>query len=184
MMASLLEKTAPARAAMIITRFRPRTLVPGLMAAMIVLAACGGQSSPTTPSDSTPSTPASPPAGGSTPATGLTGSWSGTAADNSGAGSMEWALSETGGVVSGTVTLVDATAGVRGRGTVSGTLSGSTVTFTLSVPAGGFDAPFATCSASITGQGTLADTTLTATYAGSNSCSGAVTGGVATLTKA
>lgn len=96
---------------------------------------------------------------------------------------MEWTLTETTGVVSGSVTLVDGTAGVKGRGTASGTLSGATLTFTLSVPAGGFDAPFANCSASMSGQATLADTTLTVSYSGSNSCSGTVTSGTATLSK-
>ena len=96
---------------------------------------------------------------------------------------MAWTLSESNGAFSGAFTIVDGTVGVKGAGTVSGTLSGSTVTFTASVPAGGFDAPFAGCSASISGQAALTESTLTVTYTGSNSCSGALTSGTATLAK-
>lgn len=96
---------------------------------------------------------------------------------------MEWSLTESNGSVSGSVTLVDFTAGVKGTGSMSGTLSGATVTFTLTVPAGGFDGPFAGCSAAMTGQATLTDATLTVSYSGTNSCSGAVATGTATLSK-
>ena len=45
------------------------------------------------------------------------------------------------------VTLVDTATSAKGKGTVSGTVSGSAVHFTVTIPAGGFDAPYASCAA-------------------------------------
>jgi hypothetical protein len=72
---------------------------------------------------------------------------------------------------------------VTGRGTLTGTVSGSTIHLTITIPAGGFDAPFASCTATVSGDGPATATSITATYTGTNSCSGPVTKGELTLSK-
>src|SRR4051812_31942122 len=65
----------------------------------------------------------------------VNGTWSGTASDSSGPGTMTWQLSQMGTTFSGTLTMKDSTVNVTGRGSVSGTLSGSSLQFSMSVPA-------------------------------------------------
>ena len=96
---------------------------------------------------------------------------------------MFWTLTQSGTSFSGSHRLVDSSAGVTGTGTVTGTVSGVTITFSLAVPAGGFDGPFANCSATVTGQGSVSGTTLNGSYTGSNSCAGTFDAGTLTLKK-
>jgi hypothetical protein len=79
--------------------------------------------------------------------------------------------------------MTDTATGITARGSVSGTTSGSSIHFSVNVPAGGFDDPFASCNASISGDGQVSGATVTATYTGSNSCSGSIASGQLTLTK-
>lgn len=72
---------------------------------------------------------------------------------------------------------------ITGRGTLTGTLQGSTMRFTIAIPAGGFDAPYASCTVSVSGDGRATATAITASYSGTNSCSGPVTGGDMNLNK-
>ena len=111
-----------------------------LLVALVVLSlasagsACGGgEPSPTQPS---PTQPSADPAN-------LAGVWSGSASDSSGPGQMTWQLTQTGAAFTGTSVITDTSTGYSGRGTVSGTLSGSSIRFSISVPAGGFDGPYA-----------------------------------------
>jgi hypothetical protein len=96
---------------------------------------------------------------------------------------MTWQLTQTGTAFSGTMTMTDAGTKVTGRGTVSGTVSGLSIQFSISVPAGGFAAPYAGCSASVTGTGVAAATSINGNYSGSNSCTGAISAGLLTLIK-
>jgi hypothetical protein len=137
--------------------------------------ACGGSGggSPTQPSAApTPSAPTS-----------LTGIWSGTASDSSGPGQMSWQLTQAGTSFSGTATLTDSGTGLSGRGSVSGTVSNTSIHFSLGVPAGGFDSPYASCTAEVSGDGQISTASITGTFAGSNSCTGAITSGQLTLSK-
>jgi hypothetical protein len=111
----------------------------------------------------------------------VAGSWRGTATDSSGDGSLTLQLTESGTNLSGTVTMSVIT--VAGRGTVTGTVSGSTIHLTITIPAGGFDAPFSGCTATVSGDGQVTASSISATYTGTNSCSGPVTKGQLTLTK-
>jgi hypothetical protein len=114
----------------------------------------------------------------------LTGMWLGSANDSSGPGQMTWQIaSATASGFSGALTMTDAASHVSGRGTVSGSLSGTSIQFSLTVSAGGFSPPFNTCTAVGTGEGTVTQTSITATYTGTNSCSGPITSGQLTLTK-
>jgi hypothetical protein len=112
----------------------------------------------------------------------LTGTWNGPALDSSGPGQMTWQISQSGTSFSGTLTMIDAASGLGGRGSISGTMSASTIRFSIDIAAGGFEYPYDTCSAAISGGGEASSSSLTATYSGSNSCSGSVTSGQLTLT--
>jgi hypothetical protein len=111
----------------------------------------------------------------------LTGTWSGPASDTSGPGQMTWQITQEGSAFSGTLTLIETTANARGRGSVSGTLAGSAVTFTISVPAGGFDAPYQSCSSTASGTGRVTRSSIIGTYTGSSSCGGAIYSGQLSL---
>jgi hypothetical protein len=96
---------------------------------------------------------------------------------------MTWTLTQSGTSFSGSLSMTDNGSGVRGAGTVSGTVSGNSISFTVAVPAGGFGAPYAACTASANGQGTVSGSSLSGSYTGTNSCSGAVASGTVTLSK-
>ena len=136
--------------------------------ALALSGACGGASS-------------SPPAAPSASSVNVAGSWRGTATDSSGEGSLTLQMTQSGTDLSGTVTMSVIT--VTGRGTLTGTVSGSTIRLTITIPAGGFDAPFAGCTATVSGDGQASASSISATYTGTNSCSGPVTKGELRLTK-
>jgi hypothetical protein len=62
-------------------------------------------------------------------------------------------------------------------------VSGATIQFSLSVLAGGFDSPYASCTVTISGSGSVSSTAINGTYAGSSSCGGAISSGQLTLNK-
>lgn len=95
---------------------------------------------------------------------------------------MSWQLTQAGASFSGTAT-VTVDAGLGGRGAVSGTVSSSSIHFSISIPVGGFDSPYASCSADVSGDGQTSSTSITGTFSGSNSCTGAITSGELTLTR-
>jgi hypothetical protein len=149
-----------------------RVSIPMLFAglACVVLVACsegGGSNTPTSP----------------TPSGGLTGTWRGTASDSSGPGQMTWQLNQTGNSFSGTMTMTDTATTLTGRGSVSGTVSGSNLHFTITIQAGGFDAPYNGCTAQVDGDAELSATTITGSYSGTNSCAGSVASGQLSLSK-
>ena len=113
----------------------------------------------------------------------LTGTWSGTATDSSGPGNITWEVTQSGDSFSGTLTMTDESSGAHGRGSVSGTVSRTTAAFSITIPAGGFDDPWAACTATLTGTATVTSSSLSGTFTGSNSCSGSVSAGQLTLSK-
>jgi len=112
----------------------------------------------------------------------LNGVWAGQLSDSSGAATITAALTQDGSSLSGLVTIEDPDTSFRGHGTITGTVTGTSLTFAIHVPAGGFDDPYRTCSADVTGSGDIAST-VTGRYTGSNSCSGPITTGQLTLAK-
>jgi hypothetical protein len=97
---------------------------------------------------------------------------------------MTWQVTQTGTSFSGTLTMLDEENGINGRGSISGSVSGSTIQFSISIPVGGFDGPFASCAADASGSGAVSSSSITGNYSGMNSCTGAVSSGQLTLTKA
>jgi len=146
------------------------------IAAVAFSAACGGGGSSSTQPSPTPAPAPSAPVN-------VLGAWAGTASDSSGPGQMTWQVTQSDTAVSGTVTMTDTSTGASGRGSLSGTMSGSALRFTISIAAGGFDFPYAACSASVTGDATASTSSISGSYSGTNSCSGAVSSGQISLSK-
>jgi hypothetical protein len=96
---------------------------------------------------------------------------------------MTWHLVQSGTAISGTFTMIDATTNIAGRGSVSGSISGGSIHFSLAVPQGGFDEPYGSCGADVTGDATASASSITGTYTGTNSCTGAVASGQFTLAR-
>lgn len=154
-------------------RIKERLCAVGLLTLASATAACGGGSS-------SPSAPSTPPSA----SVNIAGQWRGIAEDSSGPGTITLQVTQSGTNLSGTVTMTVTGTSITGRGTLTGTLSGSTIRFTFTIPAGGFDAPYASCNASVSGDGRATATSISAAYSGTNSCSGPVTGGELNLSKA
>jgi hypothetical protein len=144
--------------------------------AMTLLAAgaCGGSTNPTGPSTSTPSTPA--------PVV-LGGIYAGATTDSTGSGTMTWTVSQSGPSVTAPVTAQTSLGIVTFNGSLTGNLAGARLTFTITVPIGSISG-FPGCSATIDGTADdVSSTTISGTYAGTNSCAGKFTGGSFNLTK-
>jgi hypothetical protein len=143
------------------------------VAIVLLMPACGGSS--TSPSSIN-----------------LSGSWTGNASDSSGPANISATLSQSAGSVTGTVRFSVPNSSVVGNGTFSGTLSGTTLTFTTTIPVGGFSGFLVgSCSATLSGTANVATITISGvtatqivgTYSGNNSCSGPFTNGTISMTK-
>jgi hypothetical protein len=152
---------------------------------MIVSACAGSASSPAAPSATMAAT-----------VTNLSGSWTGTSVDSTGRETMAWIVNQTGNAMSGTMSIADSNRNMMGSGSMQGTVSGSTVVFHMTVPAGGFNGTMSPCSMLVDGQGQMSADghTMTGTYAGnmsgmmsgmmsSTSCGGAMSSGQFTMTR-
>ena len=125
----------------------------------------------------------------------VAGAWAGIGSDSSssmGAGSMmgqadmgtmTWQLTQNGSTVTGPMSFSGS--GMQGRmaGSLLGTMSGDDMTFTMDMPMGSMMS--SGCSSRATGTAHLNRTamTMTGTYNGSHSCSGAFTGGQMTMNR-
>ena len=145
--------------------------------AVIALAGCS-KSDPggTTPS---PTTPAN-----------IAGTWSGPASDSSGTGTMTWTVTQAGRTISGPLAIVASVAAdvnVAGAGTLSGTVTGNSIAFTLTIPAGGFGPPYSSCTSTSSGTATVAGNAISGSYtgtvSGATNCSGAIGAGQLNLNK-
>ncbi len=132
---------------------------------------------------------------GSTASASMAGAWAGVGSDSSismGAGSMmgqadmgtmTWQLTENGSAVTGSMSFSGS--GMQGRlpGSFLGTMSGDDMTFTMDMPTSSMMS--SGCSARATGTAHVnrATMTMTGTYSGANSCSGAFATGQVTMTR-
>lgn len=148
-----------------------RKLLSALLLSVAV-AQCGG-SGPSSPSSSSS----------------LNGTFQGLASDSSGRlDFLALTLTQSGSSVSGqavadkgVATPTGNTTRVWFRGSLSGSFSGSTLTFTISVPAGGV-ADFPSCTITLNGSAErqtfgTGPTALNGTYSGTTSCVGALSNG-------
>jgi len=94
-------------------------------------------------------------------------------------GKMTWQMTQNGANVTGDMEL----SGFKGTGrmTISGTITGQTMTFTMNIPAGGMPEPG--CAASGNGTAQMNGNTMTGTYSGANTCSGAFANGRVMLSR-
>lgn len=124
-----------------------------------------------------------------------TGTWGGSMSESGGAtmgsgmmggmmggmmsGQMTWQMTQTEANVTGHMEM----SAFRGTGrmAISGTISGQTMTFTMNIPAGGMPEPG--CAATGNGTAQMNGNTMTGTYSGSNTCSGAFSNGQFTLSR-
>ncbi len=143
-------------------------------------AACGGSSN-------SPAAPGSPMS--------VTGTWSGTPTDSTtaalgtggmmgqaGMGTLTWQLTQSGSNVTGTMSFSGMSSSMM-RGTISGTMSGQDMTFTMDMPAGSMMS--GTCSAHSSGTAHMDGVamTMTGSYSGTNSCAGPFNNGQMAMTR-
>lgn len=106
----------------------------------------------------------------------LTGTWTGSATDNSGPGSFTFVLTQNDATVTGTIVAVDAQTAARLSGRVRGSLTGDSFN-------GTWELTFGVCTIDINFESRVTPTSMRGTYSGSNSCTGPVTNGSFQLTK-
>jgi hypothetical protein len=160
-----------------------KALAPLVIAALLIATATGCGSSPAAPNAGPVSTVPS--------SLNLSGSWSGTGTDAQGPEKFRWTVTQTGSNLTGTAILdpADPTDGTCGSchkqksGTVSGTISGSTLTLTLDFPQGGGDlTPL--CGLTMTATTTdVAAGRISSAYTGSTTCEGPITDGTLVMSR-
>jgi hypothetical protein len=166
-----------------------RPIVARIIAACLgaMLSSCGTSSAPSAPAS--PTAPAAPsPAPGPAPS-GVSGTWSGRGSDSFGPELVTWILTQSGTTISGTAQFnaVDPADGSCGschkvkRGTVTGTITGSSLTVTMKFPAGG-DVPTPICVVDLSGSATVIERRMMADYTGTDSCEGFFSDGKIELT--
>jgi hypothetical protein len=127
------------------------------------------------------SSPAMPigPSAPTTASINVSGTWSGTGSDSFGPELVTWVLTQSGTSVSGSAELnaVNPADGSCGschkvkKGTFSGTLSGASLSVTMTFPAGG-DVPTPICVVDLSGSATVLDRLMMASYTGTDTCEG------------
>jgi len=117
----------------------------------------------------------------------LTGVWSGDITLQGVSGRMTWTLTQNNASVSGPVLVLLPTGTVLLNGALTGTLSGSTLTYVINIGAGAIPS-LPTCTGQLGGSATVTFGNTTSTVAGaysvvSSSCAVPLSSGTFTLTK-
>jgi hypothetical protein len=122
--------------------------------------------------------------GGTPTSVNLTGTWTGTSLDTAGGLRLTWQLTQTNRNVTGGVTATTPVgAPVYTSGSFNGTLSGTTMPFTITIPVGAV-AGSPNCTVTLTGTAqNVTSTSLAGTYTGDDSCVGAILDGRLTMIK-
>lgn len=122
----------------------------------------------------------------------LTGTWNGNLSDPQGAATVTWTLTQAGQTLTGaTITRpIDPNDGTcaschkNKAGTFSGSLSGTTLTLTMSFAGGAAGELTPICSVTMTGTtSSVTDDSITGAYSGSDTCEGPFADGRITLTR-
>jgi hypothetical protein len=110
--------------------------------------------------------------------TSLSGTWIGTSVATTGQEKLTWTLSQNANAMTGTMSLTDTSRSMMGYGSIQGTVNGSTMTFHMAVPTGGFGGTMSSCFMGVDGQATMSSDghTMTGTYSGN--MSGMMSGGM------
>jgi hypothetical protein len=140
-----------------------------LLLALVATAGCGSTESP-----SAPSSPVS-----------FSGNWAGDLAFQGTTARMTWTLAQNGASVTGPVLIVLPSGVVLLNGTLSGTVSGSTLTYSIDVRAGGIPSEPG-CTGQLGGTAAIGAirSVLTGSYAVSSSpCATSLSNGAFTLTQ-
>lgn len=97
---------------------------------------------------------------------------------------MTWVLTDSSGALTGSATIATPLRSVVLTGRISGGLTGSSVTFTIDVPAGGV-AGQPGCTVTVSGTATVnaARTGVSGSYSGSGSCTPGFSDGTLSLTR-
>ena len=156
-----------------------------LLGALLAAFGCSAPSSPTAGPPPPPASPSGPP-----PAT-LAGAWTGTGTDPQGAEKMSWMVTQSGSALTGSADLSPLNAADGScaschkfkTGTLTGSLSGSTLALTLTFPSGGDGVPTPMCTITFDAAATLDGGRITATYTGDDSCEGPFTGGTFVMSR-
>src|SRR5262245_20834254 len=118
----------------------------------------------------------------SPPAFDLTGTWMGPASDDTGPTTMTWTLSQSGSSFSGSFLGVEPPPRrTQYRGTISGTLSGSSLTWTVDIPKGSI-VGLPNCAVTINGSAAASAKEIVGTYTG-DACTGPFVDGLISLAK-
>ncbi len=151
---------------------------------VLAISCAGSPTMPTSPPVVTP--PPQAPSPAPSPQIGFVGTWTGMGADSQGETTVTWSLTQTGAAVSGTVA-TEAVSPNDGScnschrnksGSVSGTISGSTLTLSMFFAAGVNGDPTPACSQTLAATASsLADGTLAGEYTGADTCEGPFTNG-------
>ena len=148
-----------------------RTVFAAVLIAAALAAGCSN-------SDQTPAAPTAP--------TNVAGTWAGNVTVADASTRMAWTLSQTGAAVTGPVTLALSNGIVLLNGFLTGTISGTTLTYTISVGPGGIPLQ-PSCAGQISGTmavnlGAVSTMTGSPTVT-SSTCTAPFPGGTITLTK-
>ncbi len=167
---------------------RVRTKFTSVMiVALLAAAGCGGTSAPMSMNPVGPGR-------SSPPVASVTGTWMGTASDSTGTmmgagmsasmmSGMTWQITQTGNTFTAVGQFAGNTSHMGGAAmTLTGTINGTTVTFTMTMPGGMMSG---TCTAVATGTLDINAlmTQMHGTYAGSNSCMGPFDHGTMSLVR-
>ena len=122
----------------------------------------------------------------------LSGIWTGTGSDTQGAAILKWALTQTGNTVLGSAISrpADPTDGTYASchknkiGTLSGTVSGTTLTLTMFFPAGSDAEPTPMCSVTVDAAApSITVARITGAYSGADSCEGPFADGILAMVR-
>jgi hypothetical protein len=122
----------------------------------------------------------------------IAGAWNGTGTDPQGAEKMSWMVAQNGSALSGTADLAPLNAADGAcaschkfkTGTISGSLSGTSLAMRIVFPAGGDGVPTPMCTITFDASATgVNGSRIDAAYTGDDSCEGPFVGGTFVMTR-
>jgi hypothetical protein len=154
-------------------------------AVLLGFAAACSSPAPTTPTAPiAPTTPTAP--------LNITGAWNGAGSDPQGSEKMSWMVAQNGSAVSGTADLAPLNAADGScaschkfkTGTISGSLSGTSLAMRIVFPSGGDGVPTPMCTITFDASAaSVSSSRIDATYTGDDSCEGPFVGGTFVMTR-